>query len=67
MAGWGLTKHGKRTDVLQMVEVPVVKTEYCRKEWREYGRLELPKDVICAGGYNTATGFCQVGPPNSAK
>lgn len=63
MAGWGLTKNGKRVDMLQMVEVPVVKKEYCKKEWREYGRLELPKDVICAGGYDTTVGFCQVGPP----
>ncbi|XP_071343589.1 granzyme B(G,H)-like [Trachinotus anak] len=59
VAGWGLTKTGgKIVDVLQMVEVPVVNPEVCKREWKKI-RVNLPDNVICAGGYDTNKGFCQ--------
>lgn len=60
VAGWGLTKTGMPVD-LQMAEVPLVKMEDCRREWsQEPVKKRLPKDVLCAGGYRTNKGFCQV-------
>ncbi|GAA6235225.1 serine protease 53-like [Lates japonicus] len=59
VAGWGLTKTGgKAEDVLQVVEVPIVNLEVCKKKWREI-RFNLPEGVICAGGFGTDKGFCQ--------
>ncbi|XP_038572921.1 plasminogen-like [Micropterus salmoides] len=59
VAGWGWTQtHGKAVDVLKMVDVPFVNLEVCKKEWAAIG-LNLPANVICAGGYGTNKGFCQ--------
>ncbi|XP_067454223.1 duodenase-1-like [Thunnus thynnus] len=55
VAGWGFTRTGGQiVDELQVVDVPIIKQEVCRK------RLpKLPAEVICAGGYGTKKGFCQ--------
>ncbi|XP_038572153.1 granzyme B(G,H)-like [Micropterus salmoides] len=59
VAGWGWTQsRGKVVDVLQVVDVPFVNLEVCKKEWAAIG-LNLPDNVICAGGYGTNKGFCQ--------
>ncbi|XP_038572150.1 proproteinase E-like [Micropterus salmoides] len=59
VAGRGSTKTGgKAVDVLQVVNVPFVNLEVCKKEWADIG-LNLPANVICAGGYDTKNGFCQ--------
>ncbi|XP_076583232.1 granzyme B(G,H)-like [Chaetodon auriga] len=59
VAGWGRTKTGgKDVDVLQVAEVPIVNLEVCKTEWRNI-KVNLPDNVICAGGYDTAKGFCQ--------
>lgn len=64
VAGWGLTETGKKSVDLQMAEVPVVKMEECRREWSQKpADTRLPKDVLCAGGYRTNMGFCQVRLP----
>lgn len=60
VAGWGLTKTGgKIVDVLQVVDVPFVNLKDCKTKWQHVG-TDLPDDVICAGGYGTKKGFCQV-------
>lgn len=60
MAGWGLTKTGGNTvNVLQVVKVPVVRLNVCKEEWNQV-KINLPDTVICAGGYGTKGGFCQV-------
>lgn len=60
VAGWGYTRtRGKVVDVLQVVEVPIVNLEVCKTVWDHRG-LKLPDNVICAGGYRTDKGFCQV-------
>lgn len=60
VAGWGYMRTGgKAVDVLQEVDVPFINLEVCKAEWRKI-RFELPNTVICAGGYDTTKGFCQV-------
>lgn len=60
VAGWGLTRTGgKVVDVLQVVEVPFVNLKDCKIKWQHRG-TDLPDNVICAGGYQTKNGFCQV-------
>ncbi|XP_044217724.1 duodenase-1-like [Thunnus albacares] len=55
VAGWGFTRTGGQiVDELQVVDVPIIKQEVCRKMWHK-----LPAEVICAGGYGTKKGFCQ--------
>ncbi|XP_074491793.1 granzyme B(G,H)-like [Sebastes fasciatus] len=59
VAGWGLTSTGGDVvDVLQVVYVSVVNPEDCKKQWR-HEEINLPDNVICAGGYGTDKGFCQ--------
>lgn len=58
VAGWGCNKRGgKVVDVLQVAEVPIVKLEMCKKQWKKT-KFDLPANVTCAGGPNK--GFCQV-------
>lgn len=57
VAGWGYTKtNGSLVNELLQAFVPVFSIEDCKKKWGS----RLPHSVICAGGYNTNTGFCQV-------
>lgn len=57
VAGWGFTRsHGEKVNDLQEVEVPIISLEKCQEMWRNI----LPANVICAGGYETVKGFCQV-------
>ncbi|XP_058494592.1 duodenase-1-like [Solea solea] len=59
VAGWGKTKTGGHTiDVLQSVELPVIDLKVCSTQWKEL-KINLPANVICAGGYGTNKGFCQ--------
>ncbi|XP_054870979.1 mast cell protease 3-like isoform X1 [Amphiprion ocellaris] len=57
VAGWGATKtNGSNVDELQVVDIPVINLETCQKMWND----KLPANVVCAGGYGTKKGFCQV-------
>lgn len=56
VAGWGYTRtRGETVDQLRMVDVSVIDPEVCKEHWPG-----LPENVICAGGYDTTKGFCQV-------
>nr|XP_020487829.1 mast cell protease 3-like [Labrus bergylta] len=56
VAGWGSTETGgPSVDVLQEVDVSVVDYETCKRTWK----VNLPANVICAGGYKTDKGFCK--------
>jgi len=56
VAGWGFTKTGGGVvDRLMVVDVSVINLNTCSKSW---GRI--PSDVVCAGGYGSHKGFCQV-------
>lgn len=60
MAGWGLIKTGgEAVNLLRVVQVPLIKFDVCKEEWGEVNST-LPDNVICAGGYGTKKGFCQV-------
>ncbi|KAM9858316.1 granzyme B(G,H)-like [Aulostomus maculatus] len=55
VAGWGMVRtNGGAVDDLRVVDVKVISPEVCQKVWGE-----LPPNVICAGGYETQSGFCQ--------
>lgn len=57
VAGWGKTKNrGHSVDALRMVNVTIIDQTTCKKSWPK-----LPNNVICAGGFKTKKGFCQVG------
>uniref|UniRef100_A0A3Q1JIQ6 Peptidase S1 domain-containing protein n=1 Tax=Anabas testudineus TaxID=64144 RepID=A0A3Q1JIQ6_ANATE len=59
VAGWGSTKSGGNSIVdLQVVKVPIINLNACKKQWEEV-RINLPANIICAGGYQTENGFCQ--------
>ncbi|KAK7889635.1 hypothetical protein WMY93_025195 [Mugilogobius chulae] len=56
VAGWGATRSGgPSVNELMATDVSIIDNNTCRKAWRG-----LPHNVICAGGYNTGRGFCQV-------
>lgn len=57
VAGWGAIKtKGKNVNELQVVDVPIINKNKCQKLWQNI----IPQTVICAGGYNTKNGICQV-------
>lgn len=57
VAGWGKTSDHSTVHELRMVNVSIIDPQICERMW-DYA---LPSNVICAGGYNTNKGFCQVG------
>ncbi|XP_024136647.1 trypsin [Oryzias melastigma] len=55
VAGWGLTESSNYpVDDLRMVNVSIINQQVCLNKW-----INLPANVICAGGYKTDKGFCQ--------
>ncbi|XP_024113848.1 duodenase-1 [Oryzias melastigma] len=55
VAGWGKTESsGVPVADLMVVSVSIINQEVCRNNW-----INLPANVICAGGYETNKGFCQ--------
>uniref|UniRef100_A0A671UG46 trypsin n=1 Tax=Sparus aurata TaxID=8175 RepID=A0A671UG46_SPAAU len=59
VAGWGVTEAGRDTDDLRVALVSVVDQNVCRQQWSNVG-LNLDDNVICAGGYKTNNGNCNV-------
>lgn len=59
VAGWGITENGTLTNILRVVDVPVINKKVCKKQYSVIN-IRLPANVICAGGYPTHKGFCQV-------
>ena len=55
VAGWGVTESGRSVDDLRVVLVSVVNQKVCTRQWDE-----IPANVICAGGYRTQNGACNV-------
>ena len=57
VAGWGYVRTGGGTvDELREVNVSIINPEVCRERWP----VNIPHNIICAGGYDTDKGFCQV-------
>ena len=61
VAGWGWTERSDQHTVtdLRVVDVSIVDQKDCRRQWYE-SKLNLPANVICAGGYKTLKGTCRV-------
>ena len=57
VAGWGVTETGSDVNDLRLVGVSVVDQNVCRQQWYN---IHLPANIICAGGYKTLRGFCNV-------
>ncbi|KAM4740023.1 mast cell protease 1A-like [Anableps anableps] len=55
VAGWGYTENSYLSDDLRVVDVSVMNPRECKKIWE----INLPTNLICAGGYGTKKGFCQ--------
>lgn len=56
VAGWGSNETGGvNVDDLRVAAVSVINMNVCSEVWGG-----LPGNVICAGGYGTKKGFCQV-------
>ena len=55
VAGWGVTEAGRGVADLRVVDVSVVDQNVCRRQWSG-----IPANVICAGGYQTLKGACNV-------
>ncbi|XP_029950231.1 granzyme B-like [Salarias fasciatus] len=56
VAGWGKIKTtGNNVDELREAKVSMINLEKCEEIWK----VELPNNVICAGGYGSQRGFCQ--------
>uniref|UniRef100_A0A3P9BSG7 Peptidase S1 domain-containing protein n=1 Tax=Maylandia zebra TaxID=106582 RepID=A0A3P9BSG7_9CICH len=58
VAGWGIMENGTLTNILRVVDVPVINKKVCKKQYSVIN-IRLPANVICAGGYPTHKGFCQ--------
>lgn len=58
VAGWGPTEPRKHrsgyVNELQVLDVPIINKDECQKVWGQ-----IPKNVICAGGYKAKSGICQ--------
>lgn len=59
VAGWGQTKTKNKTNDLRVADVSIIDIRICKKEW-ENKNTGLPANVLCAGGYRTKSGACQV-------
>lgn len=55
VAGWGKTETQDFSHDLRAVKVSIINSHDCQKQWDN----KLPRNVICAGGYETDKGFCQ--------
>uniref|UniRef100_A0A3B5LSW0 Peptidase S1 domain-containing protein n=1 Tax=Xiphophorus couchianus TaxID=32473 RepID=A0A3B5LSW0_9TELE len=55
VAGWGKTEYTDYSNELRMVNVSIINQQTCREQWDN----NLPRNVICAGGFGINKGFCQ--------
>ncbi|MCI4383506.1 hypothetical protein PGIGA_G00027310 [Pangasianodon gigas] len=58
VAGWGRTENKPQMNDLMVTHVPIINITVCQKKWDEVG-IQLPANILCAGGYRTGSGACQ--------
>ncbi|XP_060797385.1 mast cell protease 2-like [Neoarius graeffei] len=58
VAGWGRTKTKAQQTDLMVTDVPIINITVCEKEWNKM-KIQLPANILCAGGYGTENGACQ--------
>lgn len=59
VAGWGRIENQKTVNDLLVTDVSTINITVCKKEWNKV-KEDLPANVLCAGGYQTKSGACQV-------
>ncbi|XP_067270926.1 kallikrein-7-like [Pseudorasbora parva] len=58
VVGWGKTEQHDVVNDLLMTDVLTINFTTCQMEWKKL-RVNLPQNVLCAGGYETKSGACQ--------
>jgi len=59
VAGWGKTeKHNVVNDLL-VTDVLTINFTICKTMWEKL-EVKLPGNILCAGGFETKSGACQV-------
>lgn len=59
VAGWGKTENQNTVSDLLVADVSIISLKDCQAEWSAV-KTTLPDSVLCAGGYGTKRGACQV-------
>ncbi|TRY62294.1 hypothetical protein DNTS_025844 [Danionella cerebrum] len=58
VAGWGKTEKANVVDNLLVTNVLSINFTICQTMWKEIN-VQLPDNVLCAGGFETKSGACQ--------
>lgn len=59
IAGWGQTEQENVVNDLLVTDVSPINSSTCQTMWKKVN-VNLPNNVLCAGGYETKSGACQV-------
>lgn len=59
VAGWGQTETQNKVNELLVADVSTINITECKKQWNKVN-FKLPANILCAGGYGTKSGACQV-------
>lgn len=59
VAGWGQTEQENVVNDLLVTDVSPINSSTCQTMWKKV-KVNLPNNVLCAGGYETKSGACQV-------
>lgn len=59
VAGWGKTEQENVVNDLLVTDVSPINSSTCQTMWKKV-KVNLPNNVLCAGGYETKSGACQV-------
>uniref|UniRef100_A0A671SFT2 Kallikrein-7-like n=1 Tax=Sinocyclocheilus anshuiensis TaxID=1608454 RepID=A0A671SFT2_9TELE len=58
VAGWGQTEQENVVNDLLVTDVSPINSSICQTMWKKV-RVNLPKNILCAGGFETKSGTCQ--------
>uniref|UniRef100_A0A8C2BPN8 Trypsin-3-like n=1 Tax=Cyprinus carpio TaxID=7962 RepID=A0A8C2BPN8_CYPCA len=58
IAGWGQTEQENVVNNLLVTDVSPINSSTCQTMWKKVN-VNLPNNVLCAGGYETKSGACQ--------
>lgn len=59
VAGWGQTEKENVVNDLLVTDVSPINSSTCQTMWKKEN-VDLPKNILCAGGYETKSGGCHV-------
>uniref|UniRef100_A0A673JRG8 Kallikrein-7-like n=1 Tax=Sinocyclocheilus rhinocerous TaxID=307959 RepID=A0A673JRG8_9TELE len=55
---WGQTEQENVVNDLLVTDVSPINSSICQTMWKKV-RVNLPKNILCAGGFETKSGACQ--------